>query len=68
MTREESKRIEVKMRTLSKKELIHLIESNFTATMDSFLKNREFQRKREEEGPMAGCWDCKTIAHKLGIE
>ena len=68
MTRTELNKIEVKIKTLTKKELIHLIENTLSANMDSFLKNREHQRKSEEEGPMLGCWECKTIARKLGLE
>jgi len=68
LSEKEEKRLLEGLNELSKDELVHLVESCLSSVVDALKRNREHQREREKEGPMLGCWDCKMIARKLGIE
>lgn len=48
---------------LTIKELRHVKETTDSTTLKQFKRNREFQKKENIK-----CWECFSIAHKLGLE
>jgi len=68
LTRRQQDKAIAGLNTLNKEQLIHLIDSTFPAVLESFMKNREKQRIHEKNGPMLGCWECRTIARRLDLE
>lgn len=54
---------------LTKAELKHLRETmNGPLTLAKLRRNREAQREIEKEDPFLGCFECRHIALKLGLE
>ena len=59
-----------KIKKLTKDEIIHLIDSKKDAAEDliaALAKNRITQRASEGRG-MEGCFECRLIAKKIGME
>ena len=60
------------MKKLTMKELRHLAETSHTGrpSLIQLKLNREHQIKQKKAGPhgIEPCWDCRIIAHKLGLE
>ena len=56
---------------LTKKQLVHLIESGSEKqALQEFKNMRDKQRQSDKENPagMESCFECRMIARKLGIE
>lgn len=51
---------------LTKRELVHLVES--LDGEEKFKAIREFQIRRKDKSELEPCWDCRIIARKLGFE
>lgn len=60
------------MKKLTAKELQHLAEMSASGrpTLASLKANRAHQQKMKQDAPESQepCWDCRHIAHKLGLE
>lgn len=52
---------------LSKKEKKHLKEVAGCTTLEAFKRTAEAHVQMRKEGYMEPCYDCKHIAHKLGL-
>jgi len=50
---------------LLKREIIHLIESNIT-TIEALKDTRAYHKRMDKDRET--CWDCRSIAKKLGLE
>lgn len=54
---------------LTKKEIQHLLDFGISSCED-LKKTRAIQIEHMKRNPecVEPCWDCRTIAHKLGLE
>jgi hypothetical protein len=53
---------------LTKKQLRHIKETTDGGLLREFKRNREAHNKEKAAGKSEPCWECRTIARRLGLE
>ena len=53
---------------LTKKQLKHIKETTDGGLLREFKSNREFHKKEKAAGKGELCFECRTIARRLGLE